>query len=85
MILREVTVGSADWTLVAACVARCHLRARTGAGLVIHVGAVPTPPDPAPVIELAGEALWLDDLLPGERAALACVRGSWRAMRVDQR
>jgi hypothetical protein len=46
---------------------------------------VPTPPDPAPVIELAGEALWLDDLLPGERAALACVRGSWRAMRVDQR
>jgi hypothetical protein len=67
MNLQEVTVESGGWMLLAADVARCHLLPRTGAGLVVHVGTLPAPPDPAPVIELAGEALRLDDLLPGER------------------
>ena len=67
MILQEVTVGTEGWTLLAADVARCHLRPRTAAGLLVHVGQGAEPPDPAAVMDLAGAALQLDDLLPGDR------------------
>ena len=67
MILQEVTVGTEGWTLLAVDVARCHLRPRTAAGLLVHVGQGAEPPDPAAVMDLAGEALQLDDLLPGDR------------------